>query len=180
MYARSVKAILRTAVGSCGSRTRTVSDLSDEARRRSSIHRMAQLDQNCIFCKILSGQEPGEKVYEDDHVACIKDIHPASTHHYLIIPKTHIPNAKVLTQKDEEIFDKLVATVDVVAELQGFDLSSVRTGFHWPPFNTINHLHLHVIAPLENMDFLRRIMFKPNSWWFVGTDYVKSHIQSSL
>ena len=62
----------------------------------------------------------------------------------------------------------MVETVDVLANKQGFEKSSTRTGFHWPPFNTVNHLHLHVISPIENMSFVGRMMFKPDSFWFVS------------
>ena len=62
----------------------------------------------------------------------------------------------------------MVATVDLIANQKGFEKSSIRTGFHWPPFNTVNHLHLHVISPIEDMGTLHRIMFKPDSYWFVS------------
>ncbi|XP_011506025.1 PREDICTED: histidine triad nucleotide-binding protein 3-like [Ceratosolen solmsi marchali] len=129
---------------------------------------------NCIFCKILRKEEPGESVYENEDIVCIKDINPASTHHYLIIPKIHIANAKVLKKENEELYDKMIASVDVISDRFGLEKSSLRTGFHWPPFTTVGHLHLHVISPVENMSFVKNIMFKPNSLWFVSTDYVKS------
>ncbi|XP_053972763.1 adenosine 5'-monophosphoramidase HINT3-like [Hylaeus volcanicus] len=134
--------------------------------------------ENCIFCKIIENKEPGDKIYEDDYVTCIKDINPASTHHYLILPKKHIRNAKELKIGDAELYDKIVSTVDIIIEQQGLDREATRTGFHWPPFNTVDHLHLHVISPIEDMTFVRKFMFRPNSYWFVSTDYVKSHLQS--
>ncbi|KAG8034885.1 hypothetical protein G9C98_007961 [Cotesia typhae] len=139
---------------------------------------MATFQDGCIFCKIIKGESPSESIYEDDDLICIKDINPASDHHYLIIPKNHIANAKELKLEDESLFDKIVDTVEVVAAQQGLDLGSTRTGFHWPPFNTVNHLHLHVIYPVENMNFLKRQMFRPNSLWFVSTDYVKSRFHA--
>nr|XP_033327907.1 histidine triad nucleotide-binding protein 3-like [Megalopta genalis] len=133
---------------------------------------------NCLFCKIIDNKEPSEKIYEDDYVTCIKDINPVSTHHYLILPNKHIRNAKELKIEDAELYDKIVSIVDTIIERQGLDPGNTRTGFHWPPFNTVNHLHLHVISPIENMSALRRFMFKPNSYWFVSTDYVKSLLHS--
>ncbi|XP_032662615.1 histidine triad nucleotide-binding protein 3-like [Odontomachus brunneus] len=132
---------------------------------------------NCIFCKIIQNEEPGEKIYEDEDVTCIKDINPASTHHYLIIPNRHIRNAKELKPEDAELFNKIVATVDIISEKLGLDPVSTRTGFHWPPFNTVNHLHLHVISPIEQMNLLGKVMFNPKTYWFVNTDYVKSHLE---
>lgn len=63
--------------------------------------------------------------------------------------------------------DKVVATVDVIKEKLQVD-DTIRTGFHWPPFNTVNHLHLHFISPVENLSLLHRTMFKENSLWFVS------------
>ncbi|XP_033208922.1 histidine triad nucleotide-binding protein 3-like [Belonocnema kinseyi] len=146
---------------------------------RVKVNLVSVMEPNCIFCNIIKGEAPSEKVYEDDALICIKDIKPASTHHYLILPKRHIPNPKELKKEDEELYDKMVETVDVLVNQQGFEKSSTRTGFHWPPFNTVNHLHLHVISPIESMGIIGRMMFKPDSFWFVNTDYVKSRFQSS-
>ncbi|XP_060814488.1 adenosine 5'-monophosphoramidase HINT3-like [Bombus pascuorum] len=132
---------------------------------------------NCIFCDIINNRTPSEKIYEDDYVTCIKDINPASTHHYLILPNKHIRNAKELQPEDASIYERILSTVDIIAEKQGLDLAVTRTGFHWPPFNTIHHLHLHVISPVCNIGLLKRFMFKPNSYWFVSTEYVKSYLK---
>ncbi|XP_025988539.1 histidine triad nucleotide-binding protein 3 [Solenopsis invicta] len=139
---------------------------------------MAQQLANCTFCKIIRNEEPGDKIYEDDDVTCIKDINPASTHHYLIIPNKHIRNAKTLKPEDSELFDKIVATVGIISEKLNLDPASIRTGFHWPPFNTVDHLHLHVISPVDKMNAMRKFMFNPNNFWFVGTDYVKSRLEN--
>lgn len=48
-------------------------------------------------------------------------------------------------------------------------------GFHWPPFHMVSHLHLHVIAPADQMGFIARNMFRPNSMWFVS---VSDHLLS--
>jgi len=64
--------------------------------------------------------------------------------------------------------DKIVTTVGTISEKLGLNPASIRTGFHWPPFNTVDHLHLHVISPIENMNIMKKIMFNPNSYWFVS------------
>jgi len=134
---------------------------------------------NCVFCKIIRNDEPGEKIYEDEDVTCIKDINPASTHHYLILSNKHIRNAKTLQPEDSELLDKIVATVNIICEKLDLDPASTRTGFHWPPFNTVDHLHLHLISPVEKMNAVKKMMFNPNMFWFVSTDYVKSRLESS-
>ncbi|XP_076238302.1 adenosine 5'-monophosphoramidase HINT3 [Calliopsis andreniformis] len=139
---------------------------------------MATRVDDCIFCKIISNKAPSEKIYEDEYVTCIKDINPASTHHYLILPNKHIRNAKELRQQDAEIYEKICSTVNVVMQKQGLDPEATLTGFHWPPFNTVHHLHLHVISPICNMTFMNSLMFKPDSYWFVSINYVRNYLQS--
>lgn len=56
--------------------------------------------EDCIFCKIISGEAPCTKYYEDEECLVFKDIKPASTHHLLAIPKMHIKNIDSLTKKD--------------------------------------------------------------------------------
>ncbi|XP_043677935.1 histidine triad nucleotide-binding protein 3 [Vespula pensylvanica] len=134
-------------------------------------------EAQCIFCKIIKNESPSEKIYEDEYVTCIKDINPASDHHYLILPNKHINTAKDLQPADIKLYDKIVACVQLVMQKQGFDMNSTRTGFHWPPFNTVNHLHLHLISPVENMSIVKRMVFKLDTPWFVSTDYVRSRLQ---
>ncbi|OAD57270.1 Histidine triad nucleotide-binding protein 3 [Eufriesea mexicana] len=138
---------------------------------------MGTRTDNCIFCNIVDNKAPSEKIYEDDYVTCIKDINPASTHHYLILPNKHIRNAKELRPEDAELYDRILSTVDIILEKQGLDPAATRTGFHWPPFNTVSHLHLHVISPINKINLFKRIMFEPHSYWF--TDYVKSQLKVS-
>ncbi|PBC34074.1 Histidine triad nucleotide-binding protein [Apis cerana cerana] len=113
----------------------------------------------------------------DNYVTCIKDIHPVSTHHYLILPKEHIRNAKQLKPEHIELYNKMLAAIDIISQKQGLDRAVTRTGFHWPPFNTVSHLHLHVISPISNIKFYKRYMYEPGSCWF--TDYVKSRLQDN-
>lgn len=64
--------------------------------------------------------------------------------------------------------DKMISTMHRMFEMQGLNPAETRTGFHWPPFNTVHHLHLHIISPISNISFIKRVMFKPDSYWFVG------------
>ncbi|XP_046995809.1 adenosine 5'-monophosphoramidase HINT3-like isoform X2 [Schistocerca americana] len=63
-----------------------------------------------------------------------------------------------------------------VLEERGGDVSDLRLGFHWPPFYSIGHLHLHVISPASDMSFVSQLIFRNNSWWFVSPEYVKSRL----
>lgn len=64
--------------------------------------------------------------------------------------------------------EKLVNDGKRILSEKGVNMNDVLMGFHWPPFNTVSHLHLHLIAPASEMSFIHRQMFKPNSFWFVG------------
>lgn len=62
----------------------------------------------------------------------------------------------------------MIVTIDVISRNLHLDPVSTITGFHWPPFNTVHHLHLHVIYPKEEMSYISRLIFRPNSYWFVS------------
>lgn len=53
----------------------------------------------------------------------------------------------------------------------GGDEKDLRIGFHWPPFITVPHLHLHLIYPASEMDLVHKIVFKPNTIWFHSVNY---------
>ena len=128
----------------------------------------AQSELKCLFCRIANGREPGSQVlFEKEGVAIFKDIRPAATHHYLVVPQTHVDNPKSLGYKDIELVESLIAIGQEFLAQQGGDIDDARLGFHWPPFNTISHLHLHVIYPASRMGWLASLIFRPDSLWFV-------------
>lgn len=63
--------------------------------------------------------------------------------------------------------EKLINEGKRILVEKGADINDVLMGFHWPPFNTVNHLHLHLISPASQMGMLHRQMFRVNSLWFV-------------
>ncbi|KAJ9577098.1 hypothetical protein L9F63_006335 [Diploptera punctata] len=130
----------------------------------------------CVFCRICNGQDPTEVVYKDDEFVVFPDIKPASKHHYLIVTHEHIPNAKQLTQEHKSLVERLIQVGRQVLSERGADMTDVRLGFHWPPFNSIQHLHLHAISPASNMGFASRLIFRPGTWWFVSPEYVMSRL----
>ncbi|XP_069701378.1 adenosine 5'-monophosphoramidase HINT3-like [Periplaneta americana] len=129
---------------------------------------MSQRNDNCVFCRISDGREKSEILYKDDEYVVFPDIKPATKHHYLVITREHIPNAKVLSSEHKHIVEKLVEIANQVLTEKDADLTDVRYGFHWPPFNSIQHLHLHAISPASNMGLISRLIFRQDSWWFVS------------
>ncbi|GAB6029935.1 hypothetical protein CHUAL_005630 [Chamberlinius hualienensis] len=124
-------------------------------------------ESNCIFCKIASGLDPKTKLlYQDENFVVFNDIRPSTKHHYLVVPKVHIPNINSLKEDQDELVEDLVQIGTKVLQEQGGDLDDVSLGFHRPPFTSISHLHLHVMSPTSSMGFISRLIFKPDSYWF--------------
>lgn len=138
--------------------------------------------KKCIFCEICAKRQPADFVYEDEEVVIFKDIKPAAKHHYLCVPVRHIQDVNQLTKNDKPLgistsykiikfrivflVEKLISIGKMVLERNGCDLDNIRLGFHMPPFNSVSHLHLHVIAPASELSFIGRSIFMPNTWWF--------------
>lgn len=133
---------------------------------------------SCIFCKISRGEDEKTKIlYQDETVVVFPDIRPASPHHYLVVPKDHLPNPKQLDGTHVELVEKLVCVGKQVLSEQGGNSDDIRLGFHWPPFHTIGHLHLHVISSTSEMGWLSTLIYKPNSWWFVTADWLFNRLK---
>ncbi|MCL1788817.1 MAG: histidine triad nucleotide-binding protein [Oscillospiraceae bacterium] len=112
---------------------------------------------NCLFCKIINGQIPSEKVYEDEDVLAFRDINPAAPVHVLVIPKQHIDGADQLRPEHADIISKIILTVKKIAE----DLSlsngwRIVTNVLEDGDQTIRHLHFHLLGGAKLGDFGRR------------------------
>lgn len=102
---------------------------------------------DCIFCKIIAGEIPGRKIYEDDDVLAFHDIAPVAPVHFMLIPKRHIVSLGECTADDAAILGKLMALIPQLAREQG-----LKDGFR-TVINTgkvgrqdVYHLHIHVIG----------------------------------
>ncbi|CAH1098723.1 unnamed protein product [Psylliodes chrysocephalus] len=136
---------------------------------------------NCIFCKILTREAPATILFENDEIIVFADIKPAAKHHFLVVPKNHIPSINSLvSQEDKLLIERMVQIGKKVLEDNGGDVNDVRLGFHCPPFNSISHLHLHVISPASEMGFFSRLVFKPNTYWFQCVDDTLTRLNNKL
>ncbi|KAK7099282.1 hypothetical protein V1264_003442 [Littorina saxatilis] len=137
-------------------------------------------DKNkCLFCRIANGEEEETRILQDrDDVVIFKDIRPAASHHYLVVPKVHKKDAKHLTTSDVPLLEKLVSMAKEFLEQQGGNISDARLGFHWPPFHTIAHLHLHVISPQAEMGWIARGIFMQDTWWFKTPAWVLDRLKT--
>jgi len=99
-----------------------------------------------IFKKIIDGEIPSEKVYEDDDVLAFRDVNPAAPTHLLVIPKKEIVNVSDATSEDAALLGKLLLTCDRVAKQEGLDDYRVVTNNGAGAGQSVFHLHLHVIG----------------------------------
>ena len=103
---------------------------------------------DCIFCKIIAGEIPSEKLYSDARVTAFRDIHPVAPVHVLIIPNRHIASVNELSEADEALAGHLLLTARKLAEQEGIAEDGYRlilnTGKHGG--QEVHHLHLHLIG----------------------------------
>ena len=103
---------------------------------------------DCLFCKIIDGEIPGDIVYENDNVLAFKDINPIAPVHILVIPKEHIATLNDLEEKHTQTMGELFLAAKKIASEKGFSESGYRTVFNCnkDAQQTVFHIHLHLIA----------------------------------
>lgn len=101
--------------------------------------------EDCIFCKIVKGEIPSTKVYEDENVYAFKDINPAAPIHVLVIPKEHTTN--ILDTKSETIV-KIFEAINKIAEQLGIDKDGFRVinNCGKDAGQEVMHVHFHMLA----------------------------------
>ena len=103
---------------------------------------------DCLFCKIIDGEIPGDIVYENDNVLAFKDINPIAPVHILVIPKEHIATLNDLEEKHTQTMGELFLAAKKIASEKGISESGYRTVFNCnkDAQQTVFHIHLHLIA----------------------------------
>ena len=103
---------------------------------------------DCLFCKIIDGEIPGDIVYENDNVLAFKDINPIAPVHILVIPKEHIATLNDLEEKHTQTMGELFLAAKQIASEKGISESGYRTVFNCnkDAQQTVFHIHLHLIA----------------------------------
>lgn len=111
---------------------------------------------DCIFCKIVSGEIPTEKLYEDDKVLAFKDNQPQAPIHILVIPKEHIACANDINSSNSEIISHIFEIIPKLAK----DLGIAKDGYRIVNNcgdnggQSVHHLHFHILAGKKlNVEF---------------------------
>lgn len=103
---------------------------------------------DCIFCKIIAGEIPSTKVYEDDKVLAFKDINPMAPVHILVIPKVHIESAAAITSENSAVVAYIFEMIAKIAKEQGLDKDGFRviTNCGENGCQSVKHLHFHILG----------------------------------
>jgi len=121
-----------------------------------SSHTMTKSSPECIFCKIVAGQIPSQKVFEDADTLAFLDIKPVNNGHTLVIPKIHVPYFYDLDNKN---YAKLMQTVKNVSRAIEHAVKPAKVGLLVKGFD-VDHAHIHVI-PLNNNADIQATTFSP-------------------
>ena len=105
---------------------------------------------NCLFCKIIAGEIPSNKVYEDDQVLAFRDIAPQAPVHILVIPKTHIGSVAEITGENSTVVAHIFEVIPMITEKEGLR-NGYRVVSNCGPDagQTVHHLHFHILGGQE-------------------------------
>ena len=103
---------------------------------------------DCLFCKIIAGEIPCNKIYEDSEMLAFRDINPMAPVHFLLVPKKHIKSLLEVEAEDAALVGRLLCKAQELAKQQGceekggrFVINAKRDGGQ-----TVDHLHIHILG----------------------------------
>jgi len=102
----------------------------------------------CIFCKIIEGQIPSKKLYEDDEMLAFFDINPATPVHFLVVPKKHVSSLMEMPADDAALLGRLLLKASELAKQQGCEEKGGRFIINAKSDGgqTVDHLHIHFLG----------------------------------
>ena len=102
---------------------------------------------DCLFCKIIAGEIPSTKVYEDEYVYALRDIAPMAPVHVLVLPKGHIPSADGINAENSVYVARIFEAIAKIAAAEGLTNGyRVITNCGEDGCQTIKHLHFHILG----------------------------------
>ncbi|MCW2278135.1 histidine triad nucleotide-binding protein [Heliophilum fasciatum] len=103
---------------------------------------------SCIFCKIVRGEIPANKVFENDRIVAFRDLNPVAPTHILIIPREHIASVSAATADHEATLGALLLAARTIAAEQGLEANGYRLVINTgnDAGQTVFHIHVHLLA----------------------------------
>ncbi len=101
---------------------------------------------NCLFCKIIKGDIPSNKVYEDELCYAFYDIDPQAPTHFLVIPKEHIVSAGAVTEENSAVVGHIFAVIAKLTKELGLESFRVVSNCGEQAGQSVFHLHFHVLS----------------------------------
>ena len=103
--------------------------------------------EDCLFCKIIKGEIPSDKVYEDETVFAFRDIDPQAPTHVLVIPKQHIRSADDVTPENSAVISHIFEVIATIAKQEGLTNGyRVVNNCGDSAGQTVKHLHFHMMS----------------------------------
>ena len=100
----------------------------------------------CIFCKIIAGEIPSTKVYEDELCLAFRDINPQAKTHILVIPKEHIPAFSAIDEGNAALVAHVLVVAAKVAKAEGLESYRIVSNCGADAGQTVEHLHFHILG----------------------------------
>lgn len=101
---------------------------------------------DCLFCRIIDGEIPSSKVYEDDQCLAFHDIDPQAPTHFLVIPKAHIPSVAGVNEENAAVVAHIFTVIAKVTKDLGLKSYRVVSNIGEQAGQSVPHLHFHVLA----------------------------------
>ena len=101
---------------------------------------------DCLFCRIIAGELPSSKVYEDELCFAFNDIAPQAPTHFLVIPKAHIPSVSAVSAENSAVVAHIFEVIAKIAKDQGMESYRVVSNIGEQAGQSVFHLHFHVLS----------------------------------
>lgn len=111
----------------------------------------AEMEKDCLFCRIISEEIAAKRVYEDEILIVIEDINPQSPVHLLIIPKKHIPTILQIEEEDKDLISSIFLVANNIAKQKNIDKSGFRVVMNCNrgAGQSVFHIHFHLLGGRE-------------------------------
>ncbi|GLE05260.1 hypothetical protein PINS_up014260 [Pythium insidiosum] len=132
----------------------------------------------CRFCDILRTGD-AEFLYEDTDIAVFRPLYPVADSHVLVVPRCHIRNIKMLTEDHVALLQRMrtIAERVLTRTFEAASSSSCTFAFHSPPFNSIDHVHMHAFRKNErSFGCIGSIKYRTATWWCRSFDEVVARL----